>query len=107
GWLSGGVGSAGARPPGFDDQGHQRDRDHADDREAEVLLHDRLIAEEVAEQTETPDPKNSAADVEREKSRIAHASHSGDERRERAHDRHEPREHHGLAAVLLIEPLRT
>src|SRR5262245_4575198 len=91
--------SAGApRTPCLEGDRKQRDENHRDDREPEVLLDDRRVAEEVAEQAEAPDPQNASRDVEREEARIAHAADAGDERRERAHDRHEPREHDGLSA---------
>src|SRR5262245_22792333 len=84
--------SAGApRTPRFEGDRQQRDEDHGDDREPEVLFDDGRIAEEVAEQPEAPDPQDAARNVERKEAWIAHAPDAGDERRERAHDRHEPR----------------
>src|SRR6185503_7697532 len=91
-----------ARSPSLEADRQQRDHDHRDDREPEVLLDDRGVAEEVAEQTEAPNPQEPARDVEREKARVAHAADTCDERRERAHDRHESREHDSLASVHLI-----
>src|SRR5204863_4030206 len=72
----------------------------------EVLLDDRRIAEEITEQAEPADPEYPAADVEGEEADITHAADARDERRERAYDRHETREHDGFAAVLLVEALR-
>src|SRR5687767_4918658 len=95
-----------ARSPSLDSDRQHREQDHGDDRQPEVLFDDRRVAEEIAEQTEAPDPQDSAGDVEREKLRIAHAADAGNERRERANDRHELREHDSLAAVHLVEVLR-
>src|SRR5688572_20655184 len=100
------AGGAPTRSPCLEADRQQRDQDHADDREPEVLLDDGRIAEEEAQKPEAPDPNDAAEDVEREKARIVHSPDAGDERRERAHDRHEAREHDGLAAVHLVEALR-
>src|SRR5688572_9312002 len=104
---SSGARAGAIRPqtPCFDGDWHERDHDHADDREAEVLLDDRLIAEEVTKQAEAPDPEDTAADVEREETRIVHAPNSRDERSERAHDRYETSEHDRLAAVPFVKVL--
>src|SRR5688572_11193194 len=94
-----------ARPPGLESERQQRDHDHADDGEPEVLLDDRRVAEEEAQEPETPHPQNAAENVEREKTRIVHAADARDERRERAHARHEAPEHDRLTAVRLVETL--
>src|SRR5512134_3465886 len=85
------AGATRADAPSFERHGQQREHDHRDDREPEVLLDDGQVAEEVAEQAEAPHPENTAADVEREKPRIVHAADAGHERGERAHDRYEAR----------------
>ena len=38
--------------------------------------------------------------------RVGHVARAGNERHERSHDRHEPRDDDGLAAVLLEERMR-
>src|SRR6185503_6554940 len=83
-----------------------RDQDDSDGNETEILFDERDGAGEVAEQTEAPDPQEPSGYVEREKARVAHAPDARDERRECAHDRHEPGEDDGLAAVHLVEALR-
>src|SRR5690606_40443710 len=47
-----------------------------------------------------------SSDLESEEARIMHAADAGHERRERADDRHEAREHDRLAAVPFVETLR-
>src|SRR5262245_61442180 len=54
-----------ANAPHLDRDGHEREHDHRDDREPEVLLDERRVAEEVAEQPEPPHPEDAAAHVER------------------------------------------
>src|ERR1044072_690404 len=60
------------RSPDLDDDRQNGNDAHADDCEPEVLLHDRLIAEEVAEQAEAPHPREPAADVESEEPPVEH-----------------------------------
>ena len=87
---------------------HHRQHRYDDDQDrhdAEVLLDDRHVAEQVAAPQEQRDPGDAAGEVVRGEARAPHAADAGDERRERADDRNEARQHDGLAAVLLVERL--
>ena len=71
-----------------------------------LLLHDRQSAEEVAAEQERSTQATAADDVVDGERRVGHRADAGDERRERADDRHEAREDDRLAAVLLVELVR-
>src|SRR5688572_2459787 len=96
-----------SRAPNLEGERQHGDHDDADGHQTEIFLDERNVSREVAQQTEAPHPQDAAADVEREEARIVHATDARDERRKRAHDRHEPREHDCLAAVHLVEALRS
>ena len=53
------------------------------------------------------DPADGADHVEGEKAPVPHLTDAGDERRERANDRHEARDDDRLTAVALVELLRS
>ena len=60
-------------------------------------------AEEVAEAGDADGPEEPADDVVGEEGAVVHLADAGEDRRERAHDRHEAGEHDRLGAVLVEE----
>src|SRR5262249_38060597 len=85
-----GAGDCAARPQPLEDERHQRDRDDAEDDGLEVLLDDWDATEPVSREHEPEDPYPAAGDVPHGEARVGHLADPGDERRERAHDGHEP-----------------
>lgn len=49
------------------------------------------------------DPDQCAGNVVKNEPPIGHVAHAGDERRECAYDRHEPRDDNGLSAIFMEE----
>ena len=95
-----------AVPDELDDAGQDRDDDDHHDDEREVALDHRDVAEQVAPDDEDHDPGDAADDVVEDETAVVHAADPGDERRERADDRHEPGDDDGLPAVFFVEPVR-
>ena len=75
----------------------------SDENGFEELLDDLELAEPVSEQRQADTPDDGAQDVEEREHRVAHPRGTGGQRRERAHDRHEPRDHDGEWATLFEE----
>src|SRR5688500_824571 len=108
--MSSKAGMARLRPlarlhPGPHDR-HQAHDDDADDDQGEVALDPRDVAEEEAGVAERAHPQHRAHDVEHGEARGLHGAQARDERDVGAHDRQEARDHHRLAAVLLVERMR-
>src|SRR5687768_14227783 len=99
--------TAGAHPLAcdFDHRGQDAEEDDGEDDVMEVPLHDRLVAENVSSRDEQDDPGDGTDHVESEEARVRHLADTGDERRERAYDRHEARDDDGLATIALVERL--
>src|SRR5690242_12642975 len=90
----------------LDQPRHDGEHDDADDHDRQVIADEGEIAEEVACVSERADPEHRPGEAVAQETRIRHLAHSADEGRERAHDRHESRDEHGLAAVAFIEAPR-
>ena len=89
-----------------DHAGQDRDDDDRQHDQREVLLDERVPAEEVAGERARPHPQAPARNIERQEPAIGHPPQPGDERRERADDRHEPRHDDRLRPVALEERVR-
>ena len=64
-------------------------------------------AKEITRDGESNTPNNAANYIELEKGGVAHASHAGEDRSERAYGRHKACEHNSLGTVLLVERFGT
>src|SRR5437588_4751177 len=103
-WAS--AGGTAVAKPGNDDRQHAHHDDAEDDR-GEVSLDPRDVAEEEAGIGERSDPGDGADRVVEAVFARLHLGHAGDERDVRAHDRDEARDHDRLAAMALVEGVRT
>ena len=72
--------------------GSSETSDDREDHQAEVLLHERQVAEEVAGEEADAHPQDPAHHVVGQEAQVAHRADAGHERRERPHDRDEARD---------------
>jgi hypothetical protein len=94
-------------PPPTDNAGEDRQKDHRNDNQLDVLGDARDFgAEEVSEHEHAPDPRRPPEYAERQKSSVIHLADPGHEWRECPDDRHESREHDGFRPVFDIKLVR-
>ena len=93
-------------PDVLDNGRHDGDHDDRDDDQAEVVLHDGQVAEEVTGEHTDEHPRDPADDVVGEELRVRHRPDARHKRRKGPDNRHEARDDDGLAAVLLVERMR-
>ena len=91
------------RPNEFDDDGKNGHDDDAVDDDAEIVLHNRYVAEKITCGYQTEHPENRAGDVEGEELERRHERNARHKRRKRPHHRDKPGQNNGLAAVPFIE----
>src|SRR4029079_10239867 len=91
--------------PGEDDRDHAEDDDPDDDRR-QVVADPGDVAEEVPGIGDRGDPRDRARDVEEREAQRLHLPQPRHERDVGPDDREEPRDHHRLASVALIESVR-
>src|SRR5262245_21170367 len=90
----------------LDYPGEDREDDDHRDHQMDVAVDVRHgVAERKAEERHAPDPQHPADDVEGDEPAVGHRPDAGDDRRERADDRHEAREDDRLAAVAVVKVL--
>ena len=83
--------------------GDEGDDDDGDDDQLQVLLDERLVAEEIARIEERGDPEKASREVVEHEVGVVHPSHACHERSKGADNGDEAGEDDGLSTILLIE----
>ena len=87
----------------FNGNGQHGHENNPDDHFAEIVFHYGQVAEAVAQIGQQYNPQQAADDVVADKAAVVHFAHAGNERGKRAHNRHEPRQNNGFAAVFVVK----
>ena len=94
-----GTGAAVTGPEQLDADRQHGDQHDAEQDELDVGLDEGDLTQEVAQRGDAGAPQRPAQHVVDQERPVPHAAHTGDDRGERPHHRHEPGQHHRAGAV--------
>ena len=90
-------------PDSLDDDGHHGYDHYSVDDEAEIILHKWPAAQKVARRYNGKYPDERPADVEKQKTALAHARNPGHKRSEGADDGNETRQNNRFSTMLFVK----